>query len=124
MLKLNYHVNIERFFISLAYFRSIHRSCSMEKGVLTNFATFTGKNLCQSLFLNKVAGLRSATLLKKRLWRRCFLVNFAKFLRTPFLQNIFGRLLLPFDMSICCISIPLENVRKLYGEKWVNITKT
>ena len=28
--------------------------------------------------------LRPATLLKKRLWRRCFPVNFAKFLRTPF----------------------------------------
>ena len=26
----------------------------------------------------------SATLLKKRLWHRCFPVNFAKFLRTPF----------------------------------------
>ena len=26
----------------------------------------------------------SATLLKKRLWLRCFLVNFVKFLRTPF----------------------------------------
>ena len=33
---------------------------------------------------------RSATLLKKRLWRRCFPVNFAKFLRTPFLQNTSG----------------------------------
>ena len=29
--------------------------------------------------------LRPATLLKKRLWHRCFLVNFAKFLRIPFL---------------------------------------
>ena len=28
------------------------------------------------------------------LWRRCFLVNFVKFLRTPFLQNTSGRLLL------------------------------
>ena len=37
----------------------------------------------ESLF-NKVAGLRSATLLKKRLWRKCFPVNFVKFLRTPF----------------------------------------
>ena len=37
--------------------------------------------------------LRPATLLKKRLWHRCFLVNFAKFLRTLFLQNISGRLL-------------------------------
>ena len=27
---------------------------------------------------------RSATLSKKRLWHRCFPVNFAKFLRTPF----------------------------------------
>ena len=27
------------------------------KGVLRNFAKFTGKDLCQSLFFNKVAGL-------------------------------------------------------------------
>ena len=27
---------------------------------------------------------KKLTLLKKRLWRRCFPVNFAKFLRTPF----------------------------------------
>ena len=31
---------------------------------------------------------RHATLLKKRLWHRCFPVNFAKVLRKPFLQNI------------------------------------
>ena len=29
-----------------------------EKGVLRNFAKCTGKSLCQSFFLNKVAGLR------------------------------------------------------------------
>ena len=34
--------------------------------------------------------LRPAALLKKRLWQRCFPVNFAKFLRTPFLQNTSG----------------------------------
>ena len=39
-------------------------------------------------------GLRPATLLKKSLWHRCFPMNFAKFLGTPFLQNTFGRLLL------------------------------
>ena len=27
----------------------------LEKGVLKNFAKFTGKHLCQSLFINKVA---------------------------------------------------------------------
>ena len=31
--------------------------------------------------------MRRATLLKKRLWHRCFPVNFLKFLRIPFLQN-------------------------------------
>ena len=29
-----------------------------KKGVLRNFAKFTGKHLCQGLFFNKVAGLR------------------------------------------------------------------
>ena len=68
-------------------YRNSHRTSSMEKGVLRNFAKFTGKRLYQSLFL-------PATLLKKRLWYRRFPVNFAKFLRTPFLQNTSGRLLL------------------------------
>ena len=36
-----------------------------KKGVLRNFTKFTGKHLCQSLFFNKVAGLRTATLFKK-----------------------------------------------------------
>ena len=53
-------------------------------GVLRNFTKFTGKHLRQRLFFNKVAGLRPATLLKKRFWHRCFPVNFVKFLRTPF----------------------------------------
>ena len=49
--------------------KSSHRSCSMKKGVPKNFAKFTGKHLCQSLYFNKVAGLS---------------LNFAKFLRTTF----------------------------------------
>ena len=58
-----------------------------EKGVLRNFAKLTGKNVCQSLVFNKLAGLRSATLLKKTLWHRCFPVNFVKFLRTTFFHR-------------------------------------
>ena len=73
-------------------YRSSYWRISIRKDVLRNFLKFTGKH--QSLFFNKVAGLRPATLLKKRLWHRCFPVNFVKFLRTPFLQNTFGRLLL------------------------------
>ena len=32
------------------------------RGVLRNFAKFTGKHLCQGLFFDKFAGLRAATL--------------------------------------------------------------
>ena len=74
--------------------RNSHQRCFMKKGVLRNFKKFTGKRLCQSLFLNKVAGLKPATLLKKRLWHRCFPVNFLKFPKTSFLQNTSRRLLL------------------------------
>ena len=56
-----------------------------KKGVLRNFSKFTGKHLCRSLFFNKVAGLRPATLLKKKLLHRCFPANVGKFLRTSFL---------------------------------------
>ena len=63
--------------------RSSHQRCSVRKGVPRNFAKLSGKHLCQRLFFNKVAGLGPASLSKRRLWRRCFLVNFAKFLRTP-----------------------------------------
>ena len=57
------------------------------KGVLRNLTKFTWKHLCQSLSFQR---LKLATLLKKRLWHRCFPVNFAKLLGTPFFQNISG----------------------------------
>ena len=43
--------------------------------------------------------LKPATLLKKRHWHRCFPVNFAKFLRTPFLTEHLRWLLLKYDMK-------------------------
>ena len=67
--------------------RSSRQRCSVRKGVLRNFTKFTGKHLCQSLFFNKVAGLRLVTLFKKRLWHRCFPVSLVKFLRTSFLHR-------------------------------------
>ena len=66
----------------------------LRKGVPRNFTKFTGKRCCQSLFFNQVAGFRSTTLLKRRLWHRCFPVNFSKFLKTLFLHNASCRLLL------------------------------
>ena len=38
--------------------RSSHRSCSLKRGVLRDFAKLTEKHLCQSLLFNKVAGLQ------------------------------------------------------------------
>ena len=51
--------------------------------------------MSESLF-NKVAGIRSeaCNFTIKRLWHRCYPVNFAKFLRISFLQNTSWRLLL------------------------------
>ena len=84
-------------------FRSSHQRCSKKKGVLKSSAKFTGKHLKQSLFLNKFEGLSSATFLKKRLWHRSFPVNFTKSLRTRFLQNSSGRLLLYFLFCYCSL---------------------
>ena len=58
---------------------------------LISFIFRTGKHVCQSLFLNKVAGLSPPTLLKTWIWQRCFPVNFAKFLRTSNLKNFCER---------------------------------
>ena len=81
------------------YSEAVVQRCSVkkvfcEKGVVRNFAKFTGKYLYRSLCFNNVVGLRPATLLKKRLWHRCFPVNFVKFLRMPSLTEHLRWLLL------------------------------
>ena len=73
-----------------------------------NFTKFTGKHLNQSLFFNKVAALRPETLLKKRLWHRCFPMNFLKFLRTPFHRPRLGEMV-------------LGNISKVFGKIVKNI---
>ena len=42
--------------ISIQNYRSSHRRCSVKKGVIGNFANFTGKNQYQRLFFNQVPG--------------------------------------------------------------------
>ena len=62
------HKKIENCFMreyserKLDYIRSSRPEVFCNEGVLRNFAKFTGKDLCQSLFFNKVAALRSTTL--------------------------------------------------------------
>ena len=99
---------------------SSHQRCSLKKGVLRNFSKFTGKQLRHGLFLNKLAGLRLATLLKKSLWYKCFPVNFAKFLRKPFLQNTSRWLLLNsvvFQRIFCKRKIFIGNIKIFYRIK-------
>ena len=70
--------------------------CSVKKMFLEFTEKFTGKHLRQSLF--KVS-VKLLALLKKILWRRCFPVNFTKFLRTPFLIEHLRWLLLTLKLS-------------------------
>ena len=81
-----------------ALFRSSYPDVFCKKDVLKIFAKFIGKNLCWSPFLN-----RPKTLLKRILQDRCFPVSFAKFLRTLFIQNTSGRLLLSFRTFVWMI---------------------
>ena len=75
-------------------FRSSCPEVFCKKGLLRNVTKLTGKHQCQSLFFNKVGGLRPTISLKKRLRHRCFAVNFAKFLRPPFFTEHLWWLLL------------------------------
>ena len=93
-----------------------------KKGVWRNFVKFIGKHLCQSLFFNKIAGLKPATWLRKTLWHRRFPVNLAKFPRTPFLtEHLRWRLLrvAPQKKNQAYSKTPAINVclnRKLWPE--------
>ena len=69
------------------------------KQVLSKMSQNSRKNTCARVsFLKK--RLRPGTLLKKRLWYRCFPVKFAKFPRTSFLQSTSRRLLLDKIFSV------------------------
>ena len=94
-------------------FRSSRPEVFCKKVFLRNFVKFTGKHPCQSLFFNKVAGLRPAILLKKRLWHRCFPVNFVKFLRIPFFTEQLRWLLLHLLTDFLCS----------YPTVWVELLK-
>ena len=56
-------------------FRSSCSKVFCKKGLLRNYVKFTGKHLYQSLFFNKVTGLKPATLSKQRLKKTYFLVK-------------------------------------------------
>ena len=75
----------KRSHLQLMYvFRSSRPEVFCKKGALRNFPKFTGKYLCQSLFFKKVAGLMTATFLKKGLWHKCVPASFLKISKNTF----------------------------------------
>ena len=68
----------------------------MKKGVLKNFRKFTGKHLRQSLFFNKIGGLRpvACNFIKKETLAQVFSCEFCEISKNTFSKNTFGRLLL------------------------------
>ena len=69
--------SIMNFIITFLLDRRSHWRCFVRKNVLRNFAKFTEKHLCQTLFFNKVAGiLRKGTVFT--VFYRLLLLN-----RTP-----------------------------------------
>ena len=126
----------------LQKYRSSRLEVFSRKGVLRNFKKFTGEHLCQSLVCNRVARLRTVTLLKKRFWYRCFPVNFWKFLKTPSITEQLRWLLLTTpvnqlifreelaDLQLCysqtfhrkfsniCVSNILRQVNAITAELW------
>ena len=91
--------NIPELFDISTFFGSSRREVFCKKGVPRNFSKFTGKHLCQSL--------RPAILLKKRLWQRCFPVNFSKILRISFLTEQLQWLLLFFVFATRLVVIKM-----------------
>ena len=93
------------FLLGLHIIRSSHWRCSMKKGVL---------KISQNSQENTCPGLRPATLLTKKIWHKCFLVNFEKCLRTPFLQNTSGRLLPFCGHWLTCSRLNGNSHRRLF----------
>ena len=87
---------------------AVVRGCSVKKYVLKNFAKFTGKYLCWSLFLMKFQALRSGTLLKYDS-NTVFLCKFDKiFQNTYFVEYLQTA---AFESVRCLVEILLSKVR-------------
>ena len=78
-------------FIIWQSFWSSHPEVFYKKGKISQNSQ---ENTCVSHYFDKVADVRPATLLNKRLWHRCFPVNFSKILTTSFFTEHLPWLLL------------------------------
>ena len=82
------------------------------------FKNFHKKTPVLEYLFNKVAGLRTCNVIKKRLQIRCFPVKFEKSLKTSILKNIYKRLLLSFVQRKCDVEKATFLVMAFY-EAWL-----
>ena len=59
--------------------------CFMKRGVLRNFAKFTGKHLCQSIFFNKIADV--CNFIKKDTPAQVFTCEFCEISKNTFFTS-------------------------------------
>ena len=111
----------DEYFRNICEGRSGHQRSSMKKVFLKVWQNSQENTCARVSFLIKLQAWGLQLYLKKRLWPRCFAVNFVKFFRTPFLQNTSGRMLLWIICLLICklsacryprIWIPLQKARK------------
>ena len=72
--------------LRLKFPKAVVQRCSVKQVFLETSQNSQESTCARVSFLIKLqaSGLRPATLLKKRLWHRCFPENFVKFIRRPF----------------------------------------
>ena len=83
LLKPCARTHCEIFLSVFRKYRSSHPEVFCKKSVLKNFAKFTGKQLCQSLFFNKVAG-QACNFVKKETLVQVFSCEFCEIFRNTF----------------------------------------
>ena len=85
--------------------------CSVRKGVLGNFEKFAGKHLRQSLFFNKIAGLNSATSIKKEALVQVFSCEFYEISKKTFFKaRTVASVLILYDETIIQAGITCKKI--------------
>ena len=100
------YLTLEIYWNIVVTFRNSHWKCSVKKSVLRNFAKFTGKYLCQSLFFNKVA---ACNFIENETLKQVFSCEFCEISKNTIFIEHPGRLLLNIQWFDITTQIPLLN---------------
>ena len=96
--------------------RSSRSEMFCEKGVLRNFAKLTGKQLCQSLFFDKVAGSGQVFFIKKENLAQVFSSEFCKISKDTFSYRTL--LVATSNCHLYCSSKYYHSGSEAYLESW------